>query len=64
MKIASWVIRHKDTGMVIHETFNRFLAENVNKDPNFELEAVPILQHLQEINTEGTLARKVAFSSK
>ncbi len=43
----SWVIRNKETGEVIAETFDpaKVAALNTSK-----YEAVPILQHLQELN--------------
>lgn len=44
---ASWVIREKGTGRVIFETFNRKTADAVNKQ---RYEAVPIQQHLGELN--------------
>lgn len=51
----SWVIRDRVTGQAVAETFTKEFAEVVNAhSKNFE--AVPILQHLQELNTEGTNA--------
>lgn len=53
MKTASWIIRDRFTGRVECETF----VEPVTPLSD-NLEAVPVLQHLQELNTPGTLARK------
>lgn len=44
---ASWVIREKDTGRVIAETFNRSLVDALN---TVRYEAVPITEHLASIN--------------
>lgn len=55
MNTASWVIREKATGRVICETFNPVAAMNVNEE---KYEAVPILQHLQEMN--AAIAEKAA----
>lgn len=57
MKTASWVIREKETGRVMFETFQKSVADKINRK---RYEAVPILQHLQEVNRKGTLAYKVA----
>ena len=48
---ASWVIRNKETGEPVMETFERSTAERINHD---KYEAVPVAQHLAEINTPGT----------
>jgi hypothetical protein len=45
-RTASWVIREKETGRVICETFN----ERAVSAPKPKYEAVPILQYLQELN--------------
>lgn len=49
----SWIIRVKQTGEPIIEVFRK---------PKYELcekyELVPVLQHLQELNRPGTLARE------
>lgn len=48
-QVASWVIRRLDTRQAIFETYNHSVAMKVNAE---KFEAVPILQHLQEINAE------------
>jgi hypothetical protein len=50
---ASWVIRNKKTGDVVYETDQRSVAEKVNTK---KYEAVPIQQHLGELNDK--LARR------
>lgn len=50
MRTASWVIREKATGRIIMETFNPALAASLAARPEQPYEAVPILQHLQELN--------------
>jgi hypothetical protein len=47
MQTASWVVRNKETGAVIFETFSKKVAESVNVE---KYEAVPILQHLASLN--------------
>lgn len=54
---ASWVIREKVTGKVIAETFDRAKVDALNTE---RYEAVPALQHLQEINTPDSMAYRVA----
>jgi hypothetical protein len=44
---ASWVIREKATSKAIMETFNKRLLDKLNTT---KYEAVPALQHLQELN--------------
>lgn len=44
---ASWVIRNKKTGAAVMETFNPEIVKRINEA---KYEAVPILQHLHEIN--------------
>lgn len=44
---ASWVIRNKETGETVMETFDRAKVDKLN---TAKYEAVPILQHLQEVN--------------
>lgn len=46
-KDSSWVIKDKLTGEVLFETFQKSLVDKINKD---KYVAVPILQHLQELN--------------
>jgi len=57
---SSWVIRDKATGETIMETFQKSVADKVNPE---KYEAVPILQHLQELNEEGSKARNYAQSN-
>lgn len=45
-RTASWVIREKETGRVICETFSERAVAALK--PTYE--AVPILQYLQELN--------------
>lgn len=54
---SSWVLRETATGRVIAETFdaNKVAALNTAR-----YEAVPVVQHLHEVNTPGTLAYRVA----
>lgn len=47
MKTASWIIREKATGAAVLETYNKRVADAINKE---KYEAVPALQHLQELN--------------
>jgi hypothetical protein len=54
---ASWVIRNKDTGEVIQETFQKSVADKINTD---KYEAVPAMQHLQEMNDPDSKVRKYA----
>lgn len=44
---ASWVIREKSTGRAVLEVWSASVAAKVN---TAKYEAVPILQHLQELN--------------
>lgn len=44
---ASWVIRHRETGKVIMETFKPRLVAKINVE---KYEAVPILAYLQGLN--------------
>lgn len=54
---ASWVIRDKETGAVVGETFDRAKVDALNTD---KYEAVPAYQHLAELNDSNSKARKVA----
>lgn len=54
---TSWVLRDKNTGRVIAETFDRKKVDTLNTD---RYEAVPVIEHLHQINTPGTLAYRVA----
>lgn len=47
MRIASWVIVNKSTGVAVFETFNENTAKAIN---NKLYKAVPILEYLQEFN--------------
>lgn len=46
-RTASWVIREKESGRVICETFSERVVSALNAT---KYEAVPILQYLQEVN--------------
>lgn len=48
MRTASWVIRKKGSIAGLYETFNKELADKINKE---KYEAIPILQYLQELNS-------------
>ena len=50
-KDSSWVIKDKLTGEILFETFQKSLVDKINKD---KYVAVPILQHLQELNQTTT----------
>ena len=50
MKTASWVIVRKADGVAIFETFTPAVVARLNTD---KYEAVPILEHLQRINTKA-----------
>lgn len=54
---SSWVIRNKETGEVVRETFQKLVADKVNTE---KYEAVPILKHLQEMNDQASKVRKYA----
>lgn len=54
---ASWVIRNKETGEVIGETFERAQVDALNTE---KYEAVPAAQHLREINDPQSRAGRVA----
>lgn len=53
----SWVIRHKETGKVICETFDKRKLRYLN---TVHYEAVPVVQHLSEVNDPETRAGKAA----
>jgi hypothetical protein len=57
--MASWIIRHKETGQPIFETFR---AETAKRAHGFagEYEAVEAAVHLRELNTPGTPAYSYA----
>lgn len=46
-KQTSWVLREKETGKVIAETFDRAKVDRLN---TAKYEAVPILEHLASLN--------------
>lgn len=52
MQTASWVIREKESGNVICETFNAQLVAALN---TAKYEAVPILEYLQDFNQRARL---------
>lgn len=54
---ASWVIRNKDTGEVVHETNQESVAKKMNTD---KYEAVPVQRHLREFNREVAKAKDKA----
>jgi hypothetical protein len=54
---SSFVIRDKETGEPVMETFQQSVADKVNTE---KYEVVPVLQHLQELNQEGSKARDYA----
>ena len=47
---ASWVIREKETGKVLFETYSRRIVDALN---TAKYEAVPILQYLYEVNAKA-----------
>lgn len=47
IKSASWVIKNKETGEILFETFDRNIVDKLN---TMNYIAVPILQYLQELN--------------
>ena len=49
----SWIVRDRDTGRGVLETFDRRVADAINTE---KYDVVPALQHLQECNTPGTRA--------
>lgn len=44
---SSWVIKNKETGEIVMETFDRAKVDALNTS---KYEAIPILQHLQSVN--------------
>lgn len=61
---SSWVIKNKDTGEIIMETFDKAKVDALNTD---KYEAVPILKHLQSLNesakpTESKAPEKPVFN--
>lgn len=50
MKIGSWIVRDKFTGLVICEIFNPSNVERVNASARYE--AIPILDYLVELNRQ------------
>lgn len=47
MQTASWIIREKDGGRVIMETYNKTLVERINR---VKYEAVPVQEYLASLN--------------
>lgn len=60
-RTASWVIRNKATGEVMAETFDSKKVDALNKE---KYEAVPVNQHLAEINDAESKAGRVARGEK
>lgn len=54
---TSWVLRDKATGRAVAETSDEAKVRALN---TAKYEAVPAQQHLEELNTEGTLAYQAA----
>lgn len=50
MNPASYVIVDLQTGQAVFETFNRKTAERINTE---KFKAVPILEYLVSLNSEG-----------
>lgn len=49
-RTASWVIKNKETGDIVMETFDKKVVDALNTK---KYEAVPILEHLQSLNDTG-----------
>ena len=47
--IASWIIRERDTGKVLFETFDRRVPAAINTE---KYEAVPIMEYLTSLNNK------------
>jgi hypothetical protein len=60
MNTHSWVVRHRVTGAVILETYSEAVKDAINTQV---YEVVPILRHLQELNTLGSKQRTLATSN-
>lgn len=60
-RTASWVIRNKETGEVIMETFDKKKVDALNTD---KYEAVPIAEHLGSINGKADAAETIAEPAK
>lgn len=57
-KPASWVIKNKETGEVVMETYDEKQVQALNTE---KYEAVPIMEHLQSLNrTAGEAAKSAA----
>lgn len=56
-RTASWIIRDKETGSVVMETYDRAKVEALNTE---RYEAVPAQQHLAEINDLNSKAGRAA----
>lgn len=54
---SSWIVRNKATGEVVMETYDRKKVDALN---TAKYEAVPVLQHLQELNDPSTPAYRAA----
>jgi hypothetical protein len=49
MRTASWIIRNKNTGEVVTETFSRRAVAALNVE---KYEAVPVLEYLVSLNAK------------
>lgn len=49
MKTASWVLRERDSGYIIAETWDRSVVERLNKA---KYEAIPIMKYLMDLNRD------------
>lgn len=49
---GSWVIRERETGRAVYEVFDADLAGIIRQKLSDRYEVVPILQHLQSLNTQ------------
>lgn len=49
MRTQSWVVREKDSGKVLFETFDKRKVDALNTK---RYEAVPILEHLASLNSQ------------
>lgn len=54
MKSASWIIRNRQTGEVVMETFAKRVVDALNAE---KYEAVPVLQYLAALNKDLKYAR-------
>lgn len=59
--VGSWIIRDKRTGEPVTEVFSHAAADAINTD---RYEAVPAMQHLQELNAPESMASQFARRSE